>query len=423
MKNPSLSRTNHSFLRRRVALASVAFGWVLFVFCLFAGSSLRAQELGPAPWVPDLPSVPTAPRKFTVSVTATNRAAVVDLYHTVYKASQGVPHGWNGNVSTCTPGATSQAYIDATILRINYFRAMAGLPGDVTPEATWSGKAQMAALMMSAQGQLSHFPDTTWACYSAQGAEAAGKANLTLGVDGPGAIDLYMDDPGANNTPVGHRRWILYPPEKIVGVGNVPASSGKLAANALWVIGGIGPRPATPEWVAWPPPNYVPYQLLPKSSGRWSFTAQNAVFTNTVISMSAYGTNIPVAPEPLWQGYGDTAIVWRPLGISYATPAQDTVYSVTLSNVFWNGTKRTYSYQVTVIDPEMPALAFERSGNSSFYVSWPVTGGSYRLLASDSLPPSQTWIAWPGSPVLANGRYSIPITITNSVQFFRLAPY
>lgn len=387
-------------------------------------TSACAQELGPAPRLPELPaSPPSPPRKLSVSVAVTNRQAVVDFYHSVYKASQGVPHEWTGNVATCTSGTTSQAYTDATILRINYFRAMAGLSGDVTADPTWSGKAQAAALMMSAQGQLSHFPEPTWACYTPQGAEAAGKANLTLGVDGPAAIDLYMDDPGPNNTPVGHRRWILYPPEKIVGVGNIPGGSAARAANALWVIGGIGPRPAVPEWVAWPPPNYVPYQILPKSSGRWSFSAQNAGFTNTSVVMSAYGTNIPVTLEPLWQGYGDTAIVWRPSGIDYAAPASDTFYSVTLSNVFWNGKNRTYTYEVAVIDPDMPALSLERIDNSAYLVSWPVTGGSYRLLASETLPPTHTWASWPTSPILQNGRYMISVAPTNHVRFFRLAPY
>ena len=57
--------------------------------------------------------------------------------------------------STCTAGTTSQAYADATILRVNYFRAMAGLQADVVLSNAWNLKAQDAALMMSAQGALS----------------------------------------------------------------------------------------------------------------------------------------------------------------------------------------------------------------------------------------------------------------------------
>jgi hypothetical protein len=62
-----------------------------------------------------------------------------------------VASGWNGNRSTCTAGTTSQAYADATILRVNYYRAMTGLPGDVILSNLWNLQVQDAALMMSAQ--------------------------------------------------------------------------------------------------------------------------------------------------------------------------------------------------------------------------------------------------------------------------------
>ncbi len=104
------------------------------------------------------------------------------------------------NRRTCTAGTTSQAYADATILRVNYFRAMAGLPADVVLSNAWNLKAQDAALMMSAQGALSHSPDTNWSCYTSGGAEAAGKSNLALGADAAAAIDLYMDDQGSGAT-------------------------------------------------------------------------------------------------------------------------------------------------------------------------------------------------------------------------------
>ena len=77
-------------------------------------------------------------------------------------------------------------------MRINYFRAMAGLPGDVVFDTTWNAQCQEAALMMIAEGNLSHSPPTGWACYSADGATAAGKSNLALGNHGPGAIDAYI---------------------------------------------------------------------------------------------------------------------------------------------------------------------------------------------------------------------------------------
>ena len=52
------------------------------------------------------------------------------------------------------------------LLRLNYYRAMAGVPATVTFSDTYNAMDQQAALMMSANGQLSHSPPTTWTCYT-----------------------------------------------------------------------------------------------------------------------------------------------------------------------------------------------------------------------------------------------------------------
>ena len=75
-----------------------------------------------------------------------------------------------------------------------------------------------------------------------------------------------MDEFGAGNAAVGHRRWILYPQTRNFGNGDVPVNGSNYAANALWVIDGNfgGPRPTTREpYVAWPAPGYFPYELVP----------------------------------------------------------------------------------------------------------------------------------------------------------------
>jgi len=81
-----------------------------------------------------------------------------------------------------------------------------------------------------------------------------------------------------------------------MGTGNVP-STGGWAANDLWVIGGSGSRPAQPAWVAWPPPNYVPWQIMPRSSGRWSFSYPGATFTGASVFMQHAGTNVALTLE------------------------------------------------------------------------------------------------------------------------------
>src|SRR3546814_12342301 len=63
--------------------------------------------------------------------------------------------------------------------------------------STLNAGAQRAALIMSANGALSHHPTTSWKCYSSSGAAAAGKSNLALSypsIKSGQIIDLYMDD-------------------------------------------------------------------------------------------------------------------------------------------------------------------------------------------------------------------------------------
>jgi hypothetical protein len=232
---------------------------------------------------------------------------------------------------------------------------MAGLPGDVTLDPAWNAKCQAAALMMSAQGQLSHYPDSSWACYSEDGREAAGHSNLGLGNAGPEKIDSYIEDWGDSNYFVGHRRWILYPPQKVMGTGSVPATSvdgtDHSAANALWVIGGFGTRPASPEWVAWPPDGYVPYPVV---YPRWSFSYPDADFSRATVAMFQSGSPVPLVTLALDkndQGCADNTIVWEPAGLLLQPQAPDTTYSVTLTGVVVAGTTRTFNYEVTIIDP------------------------------------------------------------------------
>ncbi len=42
------------------------------------------------------------------------------LYRTVYAASEGFSSGWTGSVALNIPGTTTQAFKDATLLRINW---------------------------------------------------------------------------------------------------------------------------------------------------------------------------------------------------------------------------------------------------------------------------------------------------------------
>ncbi|MFC4161481.1 CAP domain-containing protein [Chitinimonas lacunae] len=289
------------------------------------------------------------------SLDTTTREPVRLFFNTVYAASDGVASGWRGDLASCHAGDTSAEFKAAMQRRINWFRAMAGLPAAVELDNTFNQKAQQAALMMAANRSLSHNPPTSWKCYSAAGAEGAGKSNIYLGSFGPGAISGYILDPGGGNSAVGHRRWVLYPQTRFMGVGDVDGAVSGMSSNALWVQDGNAwsVRPAVrDDFVAWPPKGYVPYQTV---YPRWSLSYPKADFSAARVSMTENGQPMATQLEPLANGYGENTLVWLPGnyrdGSRWQKPAADTVYRVTVDNVLVNGAAKRFEYSVIVFDP------------------------------------------------------------------------
>jgi hypothetical protein len=284
-----------------------------------------------------------------------SRQSVLRFYRDVYLAIQGTPLGWTGSQSVCDPGATSTAYRQAIARRINYFRAMAGVPGDVVLSSPANELAQAAALMMSANRALSHNPPPDWHCYSPAGAEGAGSANLHLSGAPADPITSYIRDAGAANAALGHRRWLLYPQTQTMGTGDVPPAGGYPGANALVVFDGFmwQARPVVRDgFVAWPPPGYVPYPVV---FARWSFSYPGADFTAAAVHMALDGAPLPIEQHAPVYGYGENTLAWIPLGLDdsapWPRPAADTTYVVTLTNVRLDGQPRDFTYAVTLFDP------------------------------------------------------------------------
>ncbi len=282
-----------------------------------------------------------------------DRLDVTNAYLERYTPAYETPLNWTGSTATCDAGTVNQEATDATLELVNYFRNMSGLQ-DVTFDPALNAKAQQAALMMHAQYALSHFPGTDWACYTADGAEAAGRSNLYLGVTGPAAITGYIEDPGSNNTAVGHRRWILYPRAQTMGTGSTSLS------NALWVIGSFANNPA-PEWTSWPPAGYVPKDLV---FPRWSLSHATADFSEAVVTMTNDGRSLSLIQHPIANGYGWNTLVWEPSGVDVGSFGEDGQFSITVEGIEINGQTQTYQYDVMAIDPQAPQLTIELASDS-----------------------------------------------------------
>lgn len=273
-------------------------------------------------------------------------------YLAEFQGNGGIDSGWTGDHASCDAGTTSAAFRSAILRRINYFRSMAGIPDLRGLDDDYNAKAQAAALMMSVNSELDHTPTPDWICYSEAGREGAGSSDLYLGIYGPHAISGYMVDPGGGNYFVGHRRWILYPQSQVMGTGDIPPSDDYMAANALWVFdleNMWGPRPVTREpYVAWPPPGYVPYQVV---YPRWSIGVPEADFSQARVTMTQAGEVLSVQVEEPLDGFGDNTLVWEPRANLGARPATDTRYDVKVSNVLIDGVAREFEYTVIVFNP------------------------------------------------------------------------
>jgi hypothetical protein len=374
--------------------------------------------------VPEGPGDPTAvdpraPYSNPTWLDTSDRAAVKSAFDSIFTPSAPTAAGWTGSINPGVPGTSSQTYRDAALTRINWFRAMAGVPADIQFDATYSSKAQKAALMMSSNKQLSHTPPDNWINWTAEGDEAAGKSNLCLGwsypqefLSGdPGCIAGYMEDDGANNTAVGHRRWLLVPQTRYMGTGDVTQTPPNTwpatypSANAVWVQDGrlFNSRPATRDtFVAWPNKGYVPYQVVPQ---RWSVSYGSANFFGASVTLTVNGNNVPVTKLPVEPSpgffMGENTLVWEPSTDFAVQPASDTTVTVTVTGVTGYPGGSTITYNVIIVNPaqaggslQAPALSSPANAASAIPVSgtslnWSASSGatSYDVYFGSTNPP------------------------------------
>ena len=273
--------------------------------------------------------------------------------------------GYTGNVDECVAGTTSQEFRDSILQRINWYRRMAGMD-DVSERADYTADAQSAALIMAAEGELSHQPPSSWACYTAQGARGAGKSNLHYrseylrkSYEGVNAIDSYMRDSGDNNNAVGHRRWIIQPELHQMGLGK--AYSPSASTDALYVLdsGMFGRSFDVREvrgFVAWPPSGYLPAEAV---WGRWSFTSLGSSDISGA-TVDVVGDSGPIPVEIIdresYRGLPSPAIVWAMDGDTDSSPIPepadgDQCYTITVSGVrIARVLQDPYEYMTCILD-------------------------------------------------------------------------
>ena len=314
----------------------------------------------------DTPTLVSAPR---AGIDTWDRDAVLAAYETEFGRVE-PDAGFTGDVDDCAAGTTSQPFRDSILQRVNWYRKMAGIAA-VAEDPALTATAQRKALIMLAQGALSHTPSAEWACYTV--IDHPGE-NLGLGTAGVRGVDEYMQDSGDNNLAVGHRQQILSAFVTQIGTGNVLDNDRPYgAANAMHLSYDWSLAPDVREvrgFVAWPPPGYVPPETV---WGRWSFARQriatevtrsgNIIYTRLFLSgpdfsEAAVAMSDDYGPVPTRIIHRDDALVWAVDGDTdsarLAEPRDgDHCYTVAIRGVRINRTVQApYQYAVCVLDTD-----------------------------------------------------------------------
>lgn len=285
-------------------------------------------------------------------------------YSKYYYGSAKVKSGFTGNVSKCQPGQTSTAFQNAYTRAVNYVRSIVGV-NSITYNPNFNSEAQQAALIMSANRDLTHEPPSDWRCWTQQGYDGANQSNLHMAYANyakreetvSDSLESYLSDRGDNNKPVGHRTSILRPNQTSISVGEAVDTT--INSNALhnevdWYA------PVLESANAWPSAGYFPSVFVPNSN-RWSFTyydeslnfskAQVKIWKNGQL---VSGAQIKIIYYPSENRYSKT-LVWEFSG--YQTPKNGAVdkYTVEISNAFEsNGLSAiSYVYDVLVFQPTL----------------------------------------------------------------------
>jgi len=245
---------------------------------------------------------------------------------------------------SCIAGTISQLAYDRTLQRINYYRRLVGLADTIKWNPAWHNRAQEAALMMKANNKLDHFPDSTWLCFSFEGFLGA-SGNLSLGFHSVYSVAGLINDFGANNKSVGHRRSILRSRPVRLSLGSTD-NSGVVG----WGGGGASQLPDNYSFTAYPPQGFVPAPLV---YDRWSFSMFGASFDNATVTMrdldTIPSTTIPITINPVEDAAGDPTIVWEP-NLAYLIKGHrvDRTYRINVSNIFIGGRYIGAVYDVTI---------------------------------------------------------------------------
>lgn len=271
------------------------------------------------------------------------------------------------DIAACQAGQLKPEVGARVLALLNDIRAHHALP-PVTYAAAEEAGVMQSSLMMAANGALSHTPPTSWNCYTAAGATAAGQSNIYLGSggglrysqDGDIVIGWLTDVNNLVIDSVGHRRWLLYPFLSTISYGRVAGryqTSNRADGASIKVINSSQNVSATlPDFVAYPYQDYparyfntsalLSFGVIANKTSNFGTNA-TVNFSGAAISVRVRGGAAMTVSKIAFDndGFG----LPNNLQFAVAGLAPNTIYDVTINNVIVAGAARNYSYFFRIV--------------------------------------------------------------------------
>ena len=309
---------------------------------------------------------------------------IADRWQILMQPSSDIDHPFKTAPATSAPyapGVLNGDYVRDGVNALNFYRYISGLPGDVATTDELNELAAYGAVLLAAEGHFSHEPkrpaDMAKTFYD-KALASTSTANIfgSYGYDNhilAASIEAYMEDSDhVNLDRLGHRRWILNPPLRYVGLGQAKGED-EFDYATLQVFDDSRDEPIDYRYIPYPARGAFPVEVL-EGTTAWSVSINPLEYREPSLK-SVKATLKRTRDNKVWQfdaganrvtksgkyfnvetqSFGSgPAIIFRPDGIGEYR-AGDT-FEVRIEGLQGkDGSARTIAYTVSLVSAAKPA--------------------------------------------------------------------
>lgn len=324
--------------------------------CKFESGELKALELGKCRL--------TLTQAGTTQILPLSTSMTVDVIDADAES--------NKDLNACQAGRPSEADRQLFINTLNEIRALHELP-KVEYDYAHEDQMMQASMLLAVNEKTSHYPDTSWTCFSDIGLQGTSTSNLNF-IQAYENLEKYGADQHLanwliekNSASIGHRRYILSPFLTKASYGEVSNTDAKsfptIVGAAMKTVYPFGSQKLTTtveKGVIAYPYHHYPKKFFLKSeplSLSILVNPQNAYANNKVDFSQAKLTvvrrdNQQIQPIGNIQ-YDNTnyGLVANNLQFHFSSMQYNVTYDVKIMNVLVDGKAEEYSYWFKVDDP------------------------------------------------------------------------